>query len=121
MPGDGRNTRGLRIVAVIHVIIMHTGKEECAKFEGTVEPPRGVEDPEAHESTGIFVQCSQPHGDAFAHAFGHHYCMTTENGRRDWYEQRMALSFATITTSEVVWLITYISKAIAYLRSDVWL
>ena len=33
----------------------------------------------------------------------------------------MALSFATITMSEVVWLITYISKAIAYLRSDVWL
>jgi hypothetical protein len=33
----------------------------------------------------------------------------------------MALSFATITTSEVVWLITYVSKAIAYLRSDVWL
>ena len=63
--------------------------DECAKFEATLEPPRGVEDPEAHEGTAIFVPCSQTHGDAFSHAFGQHECTTTANGRRDWYKQRM--------------------------------
>ena len=45
-------------------------EDECAKFEATLEPPRGVEDPEAYESTGIFVPCSQSHSDAFSHVFG---------------------------------------------------
>ena len=40
--------------------------DECAQFEATLEPPRGVEDPEAREGTGIFVPCSQPHGSAFS-------------------------------------------------------
>ena len=97
-------------------------EDDCAKFEATLEPPRGAEDPEVHESTGgIFMPCSQPHGDAFSQAFVQQEYTMTPDGRRDWYEQRMALSFATVTTSEVVWLITYVSKAIAYLRSDVWL
>jgi hypothetical protein len=95
-----------------------TTAEDGAIFEGTLEPPHGVEDPEAHEScSGIFLPCSHLHGDAFSHES----TATASLSRRDWYEQRMALSFTNITTSEVVWLITYVSNAIAYMRSDAWL
>jgi hypothetical protein len=83
-------------------------------FDHSPEPPCAVQDPEAQESTGIFVPSSQSHDNVFSHTFAQH----ESSGRRDWYEQRMAMSFANITTREVVWLVTYVSKAIAYLRSD---
>jgi hypothetical protein len=50
--------------------------------------------------------------DAFSSAVS---CVT-----EDTCEERMGRAFADISVSEVVWLITYISKAVAYTRVEIW-
>jgi hypothetical protein len=50
--------------------------------------------------------------DAFSSAVS---CLT-----EDTCEERMGRAFADISVSEVVWLITYISKAVAYTRVEIW-
>lgn len=44
-----------------------------------------------------------------------------QSSSNEWYEERMARAFVNVSVSEVAWLMTYISKAIAYMRVEMWM
>ena len=46
---------------------------------------------------------------------------SSESSSSDWYEERMARAFSGVSVSEVAWLMTYVSKASAYMRADIWM
>jgi hypothetical protein len=44
-----------------------------------------------------------------------------QSSSNEWYEDRMAKAFSGVSVSEVAWLMTYISKAAAYIRTEIWM